>query len=173
MRRFSTPRPGLVGAGLAILLASATGCGGKFTPVPVRGVVTLNGKPVEAATVTFYAVGDERDGRNAMGTTDKQGEFRLSTLGKDDGALPRRYKVVVTKYVPTNANLKIPDFPDTLEGREQKSNFMYQNFEAKGIQPFKTALPAAYGDLSTTPFEYTITEATTIKLELTGSEQPK
>src|SRR5262245_4547829 len=171
MRAFPTPRPGrcLPAAGLTILLAGAAGCGGKYTPVPVSGVVTLNGKPVEGATVYFYAVGDAKDGRVAQGTTNKEGEFRLSTLGKEDGALPRRYKVVVTKYVPTIQNLKIPDFPDTQEGREARQDFMYRNFEAKGIQPFKNALPPTYGDSNTTPLEQNITGSTTVKLELTGN----
>jgi hypothetical protein len=155
--------------GLALALATAAGCGGKFSPVPVSGVVTHNGQPVEAATVTFYAVGDEKDGRPAHGTTNKQGEFRLSTLGDEDGALPRRYKVVVTKYVPNNPNLKIPDFPDTPEGREAKQDFNYRNFEAKGIQPFKNVLPANYASTATTPLEFDITERTTVKLELTGN----
>ena len=168
MRESRTLRPGwcLLSAGLTLLLATAAGCGGKYTPVPVNGVVTLDGKPVEGATVNFYAVGDSKDGRVAHGTTNKEGEFRLSTLGKEDGALPRRYKVVVTKYVPTIANLKIPDFPDTQEGRDAKQDFMYRTFEAKGIQPFKNSLPAVYGDSNTTPLEYDITERTTVKLEL-------
>ena len=165
-----TPRPGRrpPAAGLALLLAVAAGCGGKYTPVPVSGVVTHNGKAVEGATVTFYAVGDAKDGRPAYGTTDKEGAFRLSTLGKDDGALPRRYKAVVTKYVPTNPNLKIPDFPDTVEGREARQDFNYRNFEAKGVQPFKNVLPAVYADSKTTPLEYDITGSTTVKLELIG-----
>ncbi|MCI0700440.1 MAG: carboxypeptidase-like regulatory domain-containing protein [Planctomycetia bacterium] len=169
MTQSQIPRPGLLSAGLMILLATAAGCGGKYTPVPVDGVVTHNGQPVEGATVNFFAIGDEKDGRPAHGTTNKEGEFRLSTLGDEDGALPRRYKVVVTKYVPTNPNLKIPDFPDTVEGQEDKSNFMYRNFEAKGIQPFKNVLPAVYGDSNTTPLEYEITKSTTIKIELTGN----
>jgi hypothetical protein len=166
-----TPPPGrpFRPAGLAVILvAAAAGCGGKYTPVPVGGTVTLDGQPVEGATVYFYAVGDEKDGRTAQGTTDKNGEFRLSTLGTDDGALPRRYKVVVTKYVPNQPNLKIPDFPDTVEGREAKQDFMYKNFEEKGIQPFRNALPAKYGDSKSTPLEYNITESTTVKLELTS-----
>jgi hypothetical protein len=156
-------------AGLAALLVAAAGCGGKHTPVPVSGVVTLDGQPVEGATVYFYMVGDEREGRPATGTTNKDGEFRLSTLGNEDGALPGRYKVVVTKYVPTNPKLKIPDFPDTLEGRNAKSDFMYLNFEAKGIQPFTNSLPPRYGDSNSTPLTQEVTGKTTVKLELTSN----
>ena len=129
----------------------------------------MDGTPVEGATVYFYAIGDKKDGRPAVGTTDKEGFFRLSTMGNDNGALPRHYKVVVTKYVPTNPNLKIPDFPDTLEGRNDRSDFMYRNFEEKGIQPFKNALPPKYGSSDTTPLEYNITGRTTVKFELTSN----
>jgi hypothetical protein len=153
-------------AALAAMVLFAAGCGGKFTPVPVSGVVTLDGVPVEGATVYFYAIGDDKDGRPAHGTTDKNGEFRLSTMGNDDGALPRFYKVVVTKYVPTNPNLKIPEFPDTEEGRTNRSDFMYRNFESKGIQPFTNILPPKYGDSNTTPLEFDVKKSMTVKLEL-------
>jgi hypothetical protein len=153
---------------LAALLTAAAGCGGKYTPVAVSGVVTLDGQPVEGATVYFYAVGDEKDGRPAFGTTDKDGSFRLSTMGENDGALKRPYKVVITKYVPTNPNLKIPDFPDTLEGQNARQDFMYRQFEAKGIQPFKNILPARYGDSGTTPLECNVTGRTKVNFDLTS-----
>src|SRR5688500_6345756 len=143
MRWFSRglvgPGRRLLPAGLMVVLLTGTGCGGKYTPVPVNGVGTLDGESLEGATGYFYAVGDEKDGRPAHGTTDKEGAFRLSSMGDEDGALRRHYKVVITKYVPTLPNLKVPDFPDTLEGRNEKSDFMYRNFEVKGIQPFKNA----------------------------------
>jgi hypothetical protein len=152
--------------GVMTLLVAAIGCGGKYKPVPVSGVVTLDGQPLKKATVYFYAVGNERDGRPAYGTTDDNGEFKLSTMGNNDGALPRKYKVVIAQYVPTNPNLKIPDFPDTVEGREARQNYMYQNFEAKGIQPYTSALPAIYGDSNATPLECEVKGKMTVKFEL-------
>lgn len=138
-------------AGLLILGLTAAGCAGKYTPVKVSGVVTLDGKPIEGATVYFYAIGDDKEGRQATGATDKNGEFYLSTLKDGDGALRREYKVVIQKYVPSRPNLKIPDFPNTQEGKILKDDFMYRNFEAKGIQPFKNALPPKYENMNTTP----------------------
>jgi hypothetical protein len=167
MRTILIPGRRLRAAGLLTLLCATAGCGGKHTPVPVSGTVTLDGQPLEGATVYFYMVGDEREGRPAMGTTNKDGEFQLSTLGNNDGALPGRYKVVITKYVPTNPNLKIPDFPDTLEGRNDRQDFMYKNFEAKGIQPFTNSLPPKYGDSNSTPLEVEVSGKKTVKLELT------
>jgi hypothetical protein len=149
----SPQRPGRLVrlAGLMFLVLTAAGCSSKYKPVPVSGVVTLDGKPLEGANVFFYAVGDAKEGRTAQGVTDKNGEFRLSTLGKDDGALRWDYKVVIHKYVPTLPNLKKPEFPHTPEGKAQEDDWRYKNFESKGIQPFKNALPAKYGDTNSTP----------------------
>jgi len=153
--------------GLVLLLLAATGCGGKYTPVPVSGEVTLDGKAVEGATVYFYVVGDEKEGRPAFGTTDKEGKFRLSTMGNEDGALKREYKVVITRYVPNG--LKIPNFPDTVEGKAQKDDFIYRNFEAKGIPPFKNVLPPKYGDSNTTPLTCKVTgKMEDLKFELSS-----
>jgi hypothetical protein len=155
-------------AGLMILVLTAAGCGGKYTPVPVSGVVTLDGKPIEGATVYFYAIGEDKEGRMAQGATDKNGEFRLSTLREGDGALRREYKVVIHKNVPSRPNLKIPEFPNTPEGKAQQDDFMYRNFMAKGIQPFKNALPAKYADPNTTPLTCNVTGRTVVNFELTS-----
>jgi hypothetical protein len=151
-----------------ILLLAAAGCGGKYTPVPVSGVVTLDGKPVEGAVVTFYAIGDAKEGRQAQGETDKNGAFSLTTLKEGDGALPGEYKVVINKFVPTRPNLKIPNFPDTPDGKAARDDFMYRNFEEKGIPPFKTALPAKYADSNSTPLTCTVTGKTEVTFELTS-----
>jgi hypothetical protein len=76
--------------------------------------------------------------------------------------------VVVHKYVPTQPNLKIPDFPNTPEGKSERDDFIYRNFEAKGIQPFKNALPDKYGDSNTTPLTCKVTGRMTVKFELTS-----
>jgi hypothetical protein len=164
------PRVPALLAGLLTLLGTAAGCRGKYTPVPVSGVVTLDDKPVEGATVYFYAIGDAMDGRTAQGITDKDGAFRLSTLGNNDGALPREYKVVIHKYVPTIPNLKIPKFPNTVEGRAERDDFMYRNFEAKGLQPFTNALPEQYGDSKSTPLTCNVTGRMDVKFELTSKK---
>lgn len=150
---------------LFALVLLAAGCS-KYTPVPVRGEVTLDGQPVEGATVNFYAVGDAKEGRPAMGVTDSNGCFTLSTLGKDDGALKWDYKVVITKYVPTKPNLKVPTFPDTPEGRAQKEDFFYNQYAAKGIQPYRNALPPQYGDSNNTPLTCKVTGDMDVKFEL-------
>src|SRR5947209_3031632 len=102
---------------LLAALGLAAGCGGPHTPVRVEGVVTLDGNPVEGAAISFLSeAGDGKEGRMAYGTTDGEGVFRLTTLKPDDGALPGTYKVLVTKSVPVPPGVKVPNFPNTLEG---------------------------------------------------------
>src|SRR5262245_20460377 len=84
--------------GLTVLLGAAVGCDGRRTPVPVSGTVTLDGKPVDGAIVTFHLLGDDKDGRPVAGQTDKTGTFRLKT-GNEDGARPGEYKVVIVRNV--------------------------------------------------------------------------
>src|SRR5262245_4436516 len=79
---------GLLGA----LALAGGGCGGSGT-VKVRGTVTLDGKPLSGAMVTFVPA--EEKGRAASGATQADGSFRLTTFKPDDGALPGDYKVMV------------------------------------------------------------------------------
>ena len=60
----------------------------------------MNGKPIEGAVVTFQL----EDGKeNAIGTTNSNGEYKLSTFRPSDGAVPGLYRVAVSK--PTAAEL--------------------------------------------------------------------
>jgi len=76
-----------VGAALVLL-----GCGSSTSEV--KGVVTLDGKPVEGAMVLF--TGD--DGTLASGFTDANGNFELvSGPNGAKGAPPGTYRAIVTK----------------------------------------------------------------------------
>jgi hypothetical protein len=77
----------------AALLLAGVGCGGN-RPVPVRGSVTLDGRPVEGAMVLFLPE-SEKAGRQASGLTGADGSFSLTTSRNGDGAFPGNYKVVV------------------------------------------------------------------------------
>jgi len=85
---------------LAVSLLVAGGCG-KYTTHPVTGVVELDdGTPLPHAVVTFEAV----DGSlSAHAVTDAQGQFRLSTVGREDGAVAGRYHASVRPLDPADA----------------------------------------------------------------------
>jgi hypothetical protein len=85
---------------LAVVLCALTvflsGCGsdGFDPPVPVSGKVTLSGKAVDGATVTFLS---KAGLRSASGNTDKDGNFKLTCVNTDDGAPPGDYVVTIAK----------------------------------------------------------------------------
>ena len=85
---------------LALCFVSLIGCGsGSGFPktYPVTGKVTLNGKAIDGAMVTFQlAEGKE----NAIGTTDASGEFTLSMFQPSDGAIPGQYRIAIRKLPP-------------------------------------------------------------------------
>jgi hypothetical protein len=101
----------LLGLGCFVLALSA-GCGDEsIRSQPVAGVVTLDGQPVEGATVTFSPLEQGRQDAS-FGRTDAEGRYRLRTVrGKaEDGTTPGEYAVVITKteLVETGKMLPTP-----------------------------------------------------------------
>lgn len=87
--------------GLVVLLGCGRGPGLKTQRV--EGVLTLDGKPVEGATVTFVPV-KEGQGASAVGVTDASGKFTLTVAATGRartspgaGTLPGEYFVGVVK----------------------------------------------------------------------------
>jgi len=82
-------------------MAGLAGCGGRFGPgsgppqtFGVQGkVVFANGDPLPAGRITFHP---KETGKPEATAEINNGEFRLSTFGKDDGAVPGQYDVSVT-----------------------------------------------------------------------------
>ena len=81
------------GAGVWLALAACVGCENSSGTVTVEGTVKLDGRPLADATVQFLA--QDPGGRDATGTTNADGVFRLSTFKPRDGARPGKYKVVI------------------------------------------------------------------------------
>lgn len=61
----------------------------------VTGIVTLDGSPVQGATVTFRP--EESGGSGAFGMTDEEGKYTLNTSNAVLGVKPGQYKISVTK----------------------------------------------------------------------------
>jgi hypothetical protein len=116
---------------LVALLAAASGCG--HAAPPVKGVVTLDGKPVAGATVSLYAEGSEQPA--ALGASGSDGAFTaVAPDGK--GPPPGTYKVTV-KMAPGGGS---PEY--MLKG-------------GKAAPELK--LPAVYGDVNKTPLTCKVT----------------
>jgi hypothetical protein len=68
---------------LVAMAALLSGCGGEMKVAPVSGVVTLDGKPLDRASVVFKP---EAGGRPSFGVTDENGRFSLAYSMNEDGA---------------------------------------------------------------------------------------
>lgn len=80
-------------------IASWTGCGPKSDlpkTVKAEGVVTLDGAPVDLATVVLIP---DAGTYSASAVTDKEGKFTLKAFDEKAGAVPGSYKVEITKTV--------------------------------------------------------------------------
>ncbi|QDT28736.1 hypothetical protein Enr10x_40810 [Gimesia panareensis] len=103
------------------LVVGLTGCGGgaaeKPLPntVPVSGSVTMKGKPLVSATVTFVPQGETK-GVECVGFTDESGKFKLKQVRGGEGAPPGSYKVVINHFVKGDGS------PIKIDGSEPPAN---------------------------------------------------
>lgn len=135
---------------LAILLGTLTflvGCSRGFDDGlkkhPVTGSVRIDGQPTAGLIVRFSARNETKSGVNArfpVGVSDDKGIFRVSTNGKDDGAVAGDYDVTVV-WPESNE----PPLRDKLKGAystAEKSKLKVTVIAGKNeLQPFELDLP--------------------------------
>jgi hypothetical protein len=150
------------------LTAAGSGCGGTSRLYKVEGLVTIDGNPVQGATVVFMPDGGGK-GQNAQGFTDKDGRFTLKTNGVD-GIEAGSYKVLVTKAdTVINPDEGGGDAGDLGRGGGGQLRRQMEGYYKKtsGRRP-KQLLPPLYADVERTPFHYTIPVQGSVTLELHG-----
>lgn len=88
---------------LASLMVLAVGCSRGDRPViaTASGIVTLDGNPVEGATVTFEPVSG---GRPCFGITDMEGRYKITSYEENDGAPVGDHYVSVIKITGPGAS---------------------------------------------------------------------
>jgi hypothetical protein len=110
---------------IAAGLMSISGCGDSIRMAPVSGTVTVGGRPLPKAGVTFTPV---KGGRPAWATTDSQGHFELTTFKAGDGALVGEHIVTVAEadtdapVVPKNADLDVSSLYAEMPTKPQRKN---------------------------------------------------
>ncbi|QDV69103.1 hypothetical protein Poly24_28170 [Rosistilla carotiformis] len=96
LRHIVAPFRNLSGLTLAVSLICclAVGCGGPGGPelAHVEGTVTVDGKPIDGASVTFEPAG----GRPSFGITDANGHYVLEFTATREGALLGEHVVRIT-----------------------------------------------------------------------------
>jgi len=138
------------------------GCGGTSK---VEGVVTLDGKAVDGASVVFMP--EDGKGQSAVGGTDANGNFSLTTNNKP-GAAKGSYKVVISKVKVTGEPMTPADSIAKMKGSMPKSSAGPAPI-AGGPAKSDSLLPAKYASPSTTPFTIKIPlESSPLKLEMTS-----
>lgn len=89
----------IAAAALSLLIAATAGCQSKSSVVPVRGKVTMDGKPLTKGMIATLPAA----GRGANAIIQPDGTFELRTFAKNDGATVGVHKVaIVANDAPTN-----------------------------------------------------------------------
>ncbi len=134
--------------GLFAALAGIVGCSDGVRTIPVQGIVTFNGEPVERAEICFVREGPTKKGEPAppaIARTEADGTFTLKT-GDRLGAVPGRYRVTVQK-----SNLEDLNIPNPLPKPYRKNDHVaYMIANNLVVQQL---LPSKYSDMGNSPLE--------------------
>lgn len=98
-------RPGAVCCLCLQALLFVLGCGSSGKLAPVSGVVTLNGKPLANALVSFQPIASQgtSPGVGSYGTTDSAGKYSLRTADTDaPGAVVGNHLVLINLKVESD-----------------------------------------------------------------------
>lgn len=93
---------------LAVILTLLAGCsdnGDRPDMAPVQGTVTLDGKPLEGAMISFKP----NEGQPSYSRTDSSGHYELNYLIDTKGAKIGSHKVKITTATEENPDEIVPD----------------------------------------------------------------
>jgi hypothetical protein len=155
----------------ALVVLAALGCGNKNL-VSVKGVVTLDGQPVEGALVKFVPKGDGGShGHEATAVTDDSGHFSLGTLAEGDGAWRGVYKVCVQKIIIDPAmQAKMPELGGAAED-DQKAAQANRAQIMKAMRYKKNIFPKKYMNANSTPIEVTVPTNEEVRIDIKSEEE--
>ncbi len=133
------------------ILVLACGCRGESRydslpeMVPVTGTVTLDGKPLARATLTFTPIGATK-GQICSGITDEQGRYEAMLNKEHKGLAVGEFQVVCNKWVLPNgkdfpADSKVP--PWELGAKE----LLPPRYSQEGLSVLKATVPPGGGTI--------------------------
>ena len=149
-------------AGVALL----AGCGGGDANLPdtvdAAGVVTLDGQPLDNASIVLAPVEAGEGKYPAYGSSDEDGGFELKAFEAKDGAVPGSYKVRVVRSIPVTAG---GDPIDLGEDSEHASEGDDSDID------YKNDLPEPYADFNNSGLTLEIPEdgSSDLKIELVSN----
>jgi hypothetical protein len=144
-----------------LFISIVIGCGsdsGFPKTYKVSGTVKFGGKPVDGALVTF--VPSVQGGKPAVGSTNANGEFKLSSFGSSDGAVPGDYKVTISKLSgpPPDASQSLQ--PGVITSGKMSSSYVPPSAAdaAKANNANKNLLPSKYASDTSSGLNATVAE---------------
>lgn len=146
----------LIGVVTAVAIV---GCSSAPVPVPVKGKVTFDGKPLANAAVML--IPQTPGAREATAFSDTEGVFELSTDRPKDGVLPGSYKVTVQYSEPVQV-------PSNLKSAEDVQNAMARAIATK--KP-TIVIPPIYARPDLTVLTHKVPDDGDMKLELQSTKR--
>ena len=128
-------------AALATLCILLTGCPASGDFGYVEGTVTIDGKPVDKATIGFYPQG----GRGSIGSTDSEGHYELLYTSSQKGASVGEHRVTIKTAVKAFDPADQPEYMIGLDDTPQEA-----------VAARKSLLDKSYEDRKKTPLTATV-----------------
>ncbi len=148
--------------GVVLVFAGCAGDDGLPRTVNASGVVTLDGKPIDGASIVFA----EASGVNfAQGLSDSSGHFSLDAFEAKKGAVPGSYKVTVSKTVTVEKSVNQKQMKALAEDAQHAADGGDENANVSWVND----LPPRYAGFGTSGLSAVVPEDGTsdLKLELT------
>lgn len=136
--------------------------------VDATGYVTLDGEPVEGASIVFAPADGKTHAAKAL--SDSSGYFSLDAFPSKTGAVPGDYKILVTKTMETKGGTPPPDSPAAkLSESAMKEGMAHAQEDSEEVH-WVNVLPKKYNNPNTSGLKATIPEGGTsdLNLELTS-----
>lgn len=135
---------------MILTIGGIAGCGGTERPPthPVSGTITMDSKPVADAMVGFHPV--TVGSPPAMGKTDADGNYQLTTFNTNDGAIAAQYTITISKQEADG----MPEEIDLDDPGDAYGEMMESEASTSGEQ----LLPAVYASPETSPEKRTVVE---------------
>jgi hypothetical protein len=113
------------------LLLGLAGCGSP-DGVTVTGRVTLDGRPLPNAEVTFHPLGDTK-GLGGSAVTDADGRYELVSARVNKGVAPGEYRVVVSRRLRPDGSPPDPNVPPIESDARETLPAAYSRLDASTL----------------------------------------
>jgi hypothetical protein len=113
---------------------------------PINGFVTISGEPLANATVAFLPLsGSGAQGFGALGASDAEGKFQVTSSRQDDpGIPPGEYAVVVNRLAEPDGKV-IP--PDSFQADHPEARETIPAPYSTNASPLRATIPKEGGDV--------------------------